>query len=131
MISISKNPCLTCGACCAFFRVSFYWAEAGEDGTGVPVALTGRLSTHRAFMLGTNASNPRCVALKGEIGQEVHCAIHPQRASVCRDFAASWQDGQHQAGCDQARAKYGLLPLEPHHWQPNNPFNLPTLPKAA
>ncbi|EMK5322830.1 YkgJ family cysteine cluster protein, partial [Escherichia coli] len=22
------NPCMTCGACCAFFRVSFYWAEA-------------------------------------------------------------------------------------------------------
>ncbi|MBB8903342.1 YkgJ family cysteine cluster protein, partial [Escherichia coli] len=22
------NPCITCGACCAFFRVSFYWAEA-------------------------------------------------------------------------------------------------------
>ncbi|HDN1328034.1 YkgJ family cysteine cluster protein, partial [Escherichia coli] len=21
------NPCMTCGACCAFFRVSFYWAE--------------------------------------------------------------------------------------------------------
>ncbi|HGV2870196.1 TPA: YkgJ family cysteine cluster protein, partial [Escherichia coli] len=20
------NPCMTCGACCAFFRVSFYWA---------------------------------------------------------------------------------------------------------
>ncbi|EGM7481565.1 YkgJ family cysteine cluster protein, partial [Escherichia coli] len=19
------NPCMTCGACCAFFRVSFYW----------------------------------------------------------------------------------------------------------
>ncbi|MBR7358785.1 YkgJ family cysteine cluster protein, partial [Klebsiella pneumoniae] len=22
------NPCMTCGACCAYFRVSFYWAEA-------------------------------------------------------------------------------------------------------
>ncbi|HDH0840599.1 TPA: YkgJ family cysteine cluster protein, partial [Klebsiella pneumoniae] len=21
------NPCMTCGACCAYFRVSFYWAE--------------------------------------------------------------------------------------------------------
>ncbi|MEA7465220.1 YkgJ family cysteine cluster protein, partial [Salmonella enterica subsp. enterica serovar Lubbock] len=20
------NPCMTCGACCAYFRVSFYWA---------------------------------------------------------------------------------------------------------
>ncbi|EFG2122847.1 YkgJ family cysteine cluster protein, partial [Escherichia coli] len=23
----NPNPCMTCGACCAFFRVSFYWAE--------------------------------------------------------------------------------------------------------
>ncbi|EJT1381768.1 TPA: YkgJ family cysteine cluster protein, partial [Escherichia coli] len=22
----NPNPCMTCGACCAFFRVSFYWA---------------------------------------------------------------------------------------------------------
>ncbi|HAO2094658.1 TPA: YkgJ family cysteine cluster protein, partial [Escherichia coli] len=21
----NPNPCMTCGACCAFFRVSFYW----------------------------------------------------------------------------------------------------------
>ncbi|MFO5452169.1 YkgJ family cysteine cluster protein, partial [Klebsiella pneumoniae] len=23
------NPCMTCGACCAYFRVSFYCAETG------------------------------------------------------------------------------------------------------
>ena len=23
------SPCLTCGACCAFFRVDFYWRESG------------------------------------------------------------------------------------------------------
>ncbi|THB82127.1 YkgJ family cysteine cluster protein, partial [Pantoea allii] len=22
-----SNPCVSCGACCAHFRVSFYWAE--------------------------------------------------------------------------------------------------------
>ena len=30
-MSDSLNPCVTCGACCAHFRVSFYWAEA-DDG---------------------------------------------------------------------------------------------------
>ena len=31
---------MTCGACCAFFRVSFYWAE-GDDANGtVPASLT-------------------------------------------------------------------------------------------
>lgn len=34
------NPCMTCGACCACFRVSFYWAE-GDDASGrVPASLT-------------------------------------------------------------------------------------------
>lgn len=34
------NPCMTCGACCAYFRVSFYWAE-GDDASGrVPASLT-------------------------------------------------------------------------------------------
>lgn len=34
------NPCLSCRACCAFFRVSFYWAEAddgGVNGTTHPI----------------------------------------------------------------------------------------------
>ena len=24
------NPCIECGACCAYYRASFYWAEADE-----------------------------------------------------------------------------------------------------
>ncbi|ELS8655369.1 YkgJ family cysteine cluster protein, partial [Escherichia coli] len=24
------NPCMTCDAYCAFFRASFYWAEADD-----------------------------------------------------------------------------------------------------
>ena len=131
MISSGKNPCLACGACCAFFRVSFYWAEAGEAATDVPLALTGQLSPHRSFMLGTNEPRPRCVALLGFIGKKVSCAIHPQRASVCRDFGASWEQGVPQPGCDQARAHFGLLPLQPQHWQPDRPTDLPRLSKAA
>jgi Fe-S-cluster containining protein len=111
--------------------VSFYWAEAGEDDVGVPVALTGRLSPHRAFMLGTNDPRPRCIALLGFIGKKVSCAIHPRRSSVCRDFSASWQHGAPQPGCDKARARFGLLPLQPHHWQPDQPTDLPKLPRAA
>lgn len=124
MIS-GKNPCLDCGACCAFFRVSFYWGETGEDGTGVPVELTGQLTLHRAYMLGTNDVNPRCIALMGIIGKKVHCSIHPRRASVCRAFDASWERGKPQPDCDRARAKFGLEPLQPHHWLPDNPSGMP------
>lgn len=38
------NPCMTCGACCAYFRVSFYWAEASDGGGTVPVHLTEPLT---------------------------------------------------------------------------------------
>ncbi len=38
------NPCMTCGACCAYFRVSFYWAEADDAGGLVPSALTEPLT---------------------------------------------------------------------------------------
>ncbi|EDV84291.1 ferredoxin [Escherichia coli E22] len=31
---------MACGACCAFFSVSFYWAEAGDAGGTVPARLT-------------------------------------------------------------------------------------------
>jgi len=30
------NPCLTCGACCAYFRVSFYFGECVSAGGAVP-----------------------------------------------------------------------------------------------
>ncbi|EER5964904.1 YkgJ family cysteine cluster protein, partial [Escherichia coli] len=40
----NPNPCMTCGACCAFFRVSFYWAEADDAGGKVPVSLTEQIS---------------------------------------------------------------------------------------
>ena len=28
------NPCLSCGACCMTYRVSFYWGDA--DARGLP-----------------------------------------------------------------------------------------------
>ncbi len=55
-MSDDGNPCLSCGACYAFFRVSFYWAEA-DDGAGrVPAALTEPLTPFLRCMSGTNDS---------------------------------------------------------------------------
>jgi hypothetical protein len=76
-------------------------------------------------MLGTNETKPRCVALMGIIGKKVHCSIHSRRSSVCRGFLPSWQEGESQEGCDKARAQFNLAPLQPHHWQPNNPIDIP------
>lgn len=111
---MSRNPCLDCGACCAFFRVSFYWGETTDSPAGtVPATLTTPISPHHVAMCGTNQSNPRCVALKGEIGQLVHCSVYDKRSSTCREFKASWEDGLHSPDCDKARARYGLPPLQP------------------
>ena len=42
------HPCLTCGACCAYFRVSFHWSEADPAlGGRVPFELTAPLRLER------------------------------------------------------------------------------------
>lgn len=122
------NPCLTCGACCAFYRASFYWAET-DDATfgGVPAHLTEKMNDFRAVMIGSTGENPRCIALHGEIGTQVGCSIYQRRASVCRDFIPSWYDGlTHNERCDRARIAFKLSPLHNRSWSDSDP-----LPRAA
>ncbi|MDW7772305.1 MAG: YkgJ family cysteine cluster protein [Desulfobulbaceae bacterium] len=123
------NPCINCGACCAYFRASFYWAEsdlAAPD--GVPYELTDHLQTHYLAMKGTDSVTPWCIALKGIIGARVHCEIYDRRSSVCRNFPPSWQNGEQNDRCDKARAGWGLPPLERDSWTRPQPDNFP---KAA
>ena len=105
------NPCISCGACCAYFRVSFYWAESAEAGGKVPQALTEQVTPFLSCMQGTNARAPRCVALEGEIGKSVSCSIYLDRPGTCREFDPSGLDGVSNEACDRARAHYGLPPL--------------------
>ncbi len=110
---IHTNPCLSCGACCAHFRVSFYCGEiAGEEGGTVPPDLVSQVGPLRACMKGTEYGGQRCVALRGEVGQEgTHCAIYEQRPSPCRDFPAWEEDGAPNPDCQKVRAKFGLAAL--------------------
>ncbi|WP_181405130.1 YkgJ family cysteine cluster protein [Aestuariibacter sp. GS-14] len=95
--------CVNCGACCASFRVSFYWSEADPFTAGtVPAELTEKISPTRVAMAGTNQPKPRCVALQGEVGKEVSCGIYPQRSSTCREFEAG------SVECLKARVKHGI-----------------------
>jgi len=111
-IEEASNPCVSCGACCAYYRASFYWAEADSTSAGtVPVELTEKLNDFRRVMKGTSQKSPRCIALLGEIGQSVRCSIYDLRASVCREFDVSWLNDVHNERCDQARAAWGLAPL--------------------
>lgn len=111
------HPCLSCGACCAHFRVSFHWSEADPAlGGSVPVELTEVMDPHRLAMRGTWARHPRCTALDAEIGKHSRCTIHPQRPSPCRDMGAAWENGQPSPQCDRARTAHGLAPLTPADW---------------
>lgn len=81
--SKEKNPCVGCGACCAFFRVSFHWLEAQSAGGTVPdedtVAIT---QPHLIAMKGIDTANdPRCVNLVGTIGKDSQCSKYETRSS--------------------------------------------------
>jgi uncharacterized protein len=105
MVAMSEMVCRQCGACCAFFRVSFYWADARER--GLPDSYIERLSPHLASMAGTNRPLPRCAALQGEVGTEVACTVYAARPSPCREL----QPGDER--CNRARAGHGLAPINP------------------
>lgn len=107
------NPCLTCGACCGYFRVSFYWGECASAGGLVPDELTTQISPTMVAMCGTDTKPARCTSLLGEIGKQVSCSIYAQRSSTCREFEAAWHEGVPNEACNRARATHGLPPLFP------------------
>lgn len=109
------HPCVRCGACCATFRVQFYWREAnpGESDHVVPAHLYEELTPMHRCMKGTsNKHHPQCEALKGRIGQKVGCSIYGNRPTPCREFRASFDEGGgRNERCDEARRGHGLPPL--------------------
>ena len=52
---------------------------------------------------------PRCVALQGEIGKQVACAIYELRPSTCREFNVLEADGTPNERCLKLRAQAGLI----------------------
>jgi len=69
-------------------------------------------------MQGTNAAEPRCSALLGDVGGPVRCTIYENRPSPCREFLVNGEGGLLNPGCDSARAAYGLPPLLPAQPEP-------------
>jgi Fe-S-cluster containining protein len=100
-----QQTCQRCGACCATFRVSFYWTEATVR--GLPELAVQQLNPWLACMAGTNSSQPRCNALAGQVGQSVQCTLYEQRPEPCREL----RPGDEK--CSRARARHGLPPLSP------------------
>lgn len=106
------NHCQQCGACCVTYRVSFYAGEMDEmPGGVVPSGLVDKINDVMACMRGTDRQPPRCVALRGTVGEEVGCAIYEFRPSPCREFAPYANLGQGDDACAEARRRHGLPPL--------------------
>lgn len=109
----SVDYCETCGACCAAFRVDFHVSElVNEQGVGVPNAMAVPVTRSIMRMRGTDEAKPRCIALKGQIGEAVSCSIYADRPSPCREFAPYAALGMSEPACDRARVRHGLLPIK-------------------
>jgi Fe-S-cluster containining protein len=113
---MNLHPCLSCGACCAFFRVSFHWSETLKESHEVPASMTEPISTYQNAMVGTGLAIPVCIALEGIVGQAVSCSIYDHRPSCCRSFNASFEDGIKNERCDRARFGKGLVELQLTDW---------------
>jgi hypothetical protein len=104
-----SNPCLKCGACCTYFRISFYFGELDSHPSGfVPTEMASQMSPFRACMKGTESGNGRCVALKGEVGTETGCSIYENRPTPCREYAVWMDDGSPNPDCQKLRLAAGL-----------------------
>lgn len=100
------HPCLTCGACCASFRVDFSAWELDEQGGSVPSGLAVEVTDGICRMRGTDHQPARCAALTGRVGERAACGIYEWRPSPCREFES------HSDACARARARHGLAPLD-------------------
>jgi len=113
-----KNPCLTCGACCAHFLVTFRVSEMDPaQERSVPPEYAEPFDEERFCLLGTNQLAPRCAALQGEVGHKVRCGIYDRRPTPCRNFGVSWESGRITSSrtqidkCNAVRKEWDLLPL--------------------
>ena len=96
----TQDACLSCGACCAYFRVSFYWAE------GFPCLSTIlNLSPRSIHAWREPIKNPRCIALEGSIGEQVSCGMYELRSSSCKEVQIA------DAQCNKARMAHNMIPF--------------------
>lgn len=102
-MNAAANPCLSCGACCAYYRITLY----ADETVAIPAAYLEQLLSGVSCMKGTNNYPPRCAALRGEVGQQVSCAIYEDRPSSCREFNEYELDGTPNMRCFKLR---GITP---------------------
>jgi hypothetical protein len=108
-----RNPCLSCGACCAAYSFAICWEASADDS---PSSITTSSDPFRGFLLDGIADIPPCIHLEGSVGEDVYCSIYDRRPDICRSFRPSWSDGAPNDACERSRARFGLRPLASGDW---------------
>lgn len=108
----SENPCLNCGGCCQYFRISFYQGETKDLGGNVPTEMTQSITPFLVAMKGTEYGKGRCIALNGEVGKNISCSIYKDRPSVCRSYHVWDNKGNPNERCQKIRKELGLPLLQ-------------------
>ena len=93
----AENPCLTCGACCAY---SENWPRFSTEDDAALDLIPKELVNARGS--GMRCDGDRCAALKGRNGVAASCTIYTIRPEVCRTCMPG------DAECAMARRKHGL-----------------------
>ena len=94
----ASNPCLSCGACCAF---SHEWPRFTLETESEILAIRPALAGER----GMRCVGDRCSALSGEVGVKTACEVYDVRPHVCRSCEAGDPE------CNMARAKFGFAAI--------------------
>ncbi len=112
-----NQVCMDCGACCSYFRVSFYFGELASMPSGfVPDQHTNQLNAHMCSMNGTDyalgQASQRCDCLEGKVGTQTKCTIYDSRPTPCREFNPYDELGIPDERCNKARLHHGLPELK-------------------
>lgn len=97
-------PCTTCGACCAYFKVTY----PKLNNEFVPKHRVIEINKTTNALKGADKFKGKCEALTGEIGKVGICDMYESRPHVCRDFPVWMPNGKQNPRCVKARVYHGI-----------------------
>ena len=92
-MSISKNDCVKCGACCtqdldldSYIDAELEEARKIPEKYKLPMVVYGFVPIRTVLNPRDKPGSSRCMALKGIVGTRVACDIYENRPSTCREL---------------------------------------------
>lgn len=97
-------PCQECGACCSYFKITFY----KDINKQLPTDMVIKINKNTNAMKGADIFKGKCCAFNGTIGKNCECTIYNVRPNVCREFPVYLRNGKQNPKCYRAREHFGL-----------------------